>query len=560
MEEISLKNLDAFGLAGDQWQLAGNVYADRSKKYSMSIAEGTGILVCTQPPGLDGAAIRTKWKHQDMDLELDFMLSTGASGGIFFQNGYALNIKDSWMKDSLTANDCGGAAGLTPRLNACKAPGLWQHLEVKYRSVPTADKKFEARFDMVKLNGSIIQDTTLRQVLPGTGELAFRVNEGSIAFRNIRYKTYNDERLKLANVQYHVYKGVFKNHDTLQQLTPVRSGRTDSLTYRVGDKRGHLLLEGKLIVPVTGNYVFRVQAGGPIRLKIDAAEIVNNGGTRDFQRPFYGDTTLQQGEHTFQLSYANYDESMVLMYEGPHIAFTALTTAASERTVEADPLMEYPVKNEPVTQRGFMRHHGKVDPYSMAIGIPGGLNYAYDMVNYSPLMAWHGRFIDVAEMWHERGEKQLAKPMGAILELAGVPCIAELSSPDAAWPDSIREDSSSYTNRGYRLLPNGLPVFFYTLHQWQVEDQLSPREDGKGLNRDVSITTQQAAKGNAYWLMASGGIIEKLPDGTYTVDDKRYYITTDGAPQIQQDKDQYRLLLPLPSSAGTVKIHYSIIW
>jgi hypothetical protein len=228
--------------------------------------------------------------------------------------------------------------------------------------------------------------------------------------------------------------------------------------------------------------------------------------------------------------------------------------------VEADPLMEYLVTNEPVTQRGFMRHHGKVDPYSMAVGIPGGLNYAYDMVNYSPLMAWHGRFIDVAEMWHERGEKQLAKPMGAVLELAGVPCIAALPSPDTAWPDAIREDSSSYTNRGYRLLPNGLPVFFYTLHQWQVEDQLLPREDGKGLIRDVTITMQQGAKGNGYWLMASGGLIEKLPDGSYGIDDKRYYIKTEGAPQIQQSNNQYRLLVPLQAGAGTVKIRYSIIW
>jgi len=560
MEAVNLDKLDAFGPAKGAWQLAGNVYANPDQPYSMELAKGTGILAGTIPANAnDSAEIHTKWEHRDMDLELDFMLSAGATGAIVFQDHYLVLLKDSWLKDSTVADLCGGVPGQRPLLNACKAPGLWQHLEVKFRTKP-AGQQYEARFEMVKLNGSVIHDTTLQSMLPGKGTLGFRVNKGSIAFHNIRYKTYNDERLKLADVQYHVYKGVFKNHDTLKQLTPVRSGRTDSLTYRVGDKRGHLLLEGKFIVPVTGNYVFRIQAGGPIRLKIDTVEIANNGGTRDFQRPFYGDTTLQQGEHTFQLSYANYDESMVLMYEGPHIPFTALTTPASERTVEADPLMEYPVTNEPVTQRGFMQHHGKVDPYSMAVGIPGGLSYAYDMVNYSPLMAWHGRFIDVAEMWHERGEKQLAKPMGAVLELAGVPCIAELSSPDAAWPDSIREDSSSYINRGYRLLQNGLPVFFYTLHQWQVEDQLSPREDGKGLNRDVTITTQQGAKENAYWLMASGGLVEKLPNGSYAVDDKSYYIKADGAPQIQQDKEQYRLLLPLPSTAGTVKIHYSIIW
>lgn len=560
METLSLDKLDAFGPPKGAWQLAANVYANPDQPYSMELAKGTGILAGVLPANAsDSAEIHTKWDHRDMDLELDFMLAAGATGAIVFQSGYTLLLKDSWLKDSAATALCGAIPGQAPLLNACKAPGLWQHLEVKFRVKPVG-QQYEAHFDLVKLNGSIIHDTTLHSILPGKGSLSFRVNKGSIAFRNIRYKTYNDGRVKLADLQYHVYKGVFKNHDTLQQLTPLRSGRTDSLTYRVGDKRGHLLLEGKLIVPVTGNYVFRIQAGGPIRLKIDSVEIANNGGTRDFLRPFYGDTTLQQGEHAFQLSYANYDESMVLLCEGPHMPFTALTTPASERKVEADPLMEYPVKDAPVTQRGFMRHHGKVDPYSMAIGIPGGLNYAYDMVNYSPLMAWHGRFIDIAEMWHERGEKQLAKPMGAVLELAGVPCIATLSSPDAPWPDAIREDSSAYTNRGYRLLPNGLPAFFYTLHQWQVEDHFAPREDGKGLVRDVTITTQQAAKENAYWLIAGGGLIEKLPDGTYAVDDKNYYIKTDAAPQIQQDKDQYRLLLPLQSAAGKVNIRYSIIW
>lgn len=559
MEEISLDNLDAFSAGGNSWQIAGNVYADRSKFHSMSATDGKGILTGTAPEKIGTVAIDTKWEHGDMDLELDFMLSKDAAGTIVFQGNYPLQLKDSWMKDSLTADDCGGVTGQAPLLNACKAPGLWQHLEVKFRATPAAQQKYEARFDMVKLNGSIIHDTTLRQLLPGTGSLRFLVHEGSIAFRNIRYKTYNGERARLTDLQYHIYKGVFKNHDTLQQLKPVKSGHTDSLTYRVGDKRAHLLLEGKLQAPVTGDYIFRVQAGGPIRLKIDGNEIVNNGGTRDFQRPFYGDTTLQQGEHSFQLSYANYDESMVLLYEGPHIPFTPLTTPASERKVEADPLMEYAVNGVPVTQRGFMQHHGKVDPYSMAVGIPGKLNYAYDLVNYSPLMAWHGRFIDIAEMWHERGEKQLAKPLGAKLELAGVPCIAELSSPDAAWPDSIREDSSSYTNRGYRLQPDGLPVFFYTLHQWQVEDYLHPRADGKGLIRDVTIS-RQPANGNAYWLMASGGIIEKLPNGSYAVDDKNYYIETDGAPQIAHSKGQYRLLMPLQPSAGKVNIHYSIIW
>jgi len=570
MEELSLDNLDAFTAAGAGWRVAGNVYASRQRPHHMEAADGKGILVFSGEKS--NTALGTTWEHRDMDLELDFMLSAGANAVILFQGKYPLQLKDTWLKDSLAAGDCGSVAGQPPLLNACKAPGLWQHLQVKFKAARSGhppDSATAAGFAEVMLNGrqvhlepalaAIAQDTALKQA-PAAGPLQFLVQQGPVAFRNIRYKTYDDARIQLADMQFRVYEGVFKNHDTLQLLMPVRTGRTDSLTYRVGDKRAHLLLEGKLQVPATGEYIFTVQGGGPVRLMIDGNEIASNGGTRDYQDVYYGDTTLQQGAHAFQLSYANYDESLVLRYEGPDIPFTALTTPASERPVEPSPAMEYPVKGMPVMQRGFMQHHGEVNPYSIAVGIPGNINYAYGLVNYSPLMAWHGRFIDVAEMWHERGEKQLAKPLGATLELAGTPCIAELSSPDAAWPAAIREDSSSYTNRGYKLLPNGLPVFFYTLRQWAVEDYLHPREDGKGLVREVTITNQQPGSGNAWWLLGSGGIIEKLPDGSYAVDDKRYYIETTADVQVQHSRNEYRLVMPLQPGNKTVNIHYSIIW
>lgn len=572
MEAISLDNLDAFTTPDKHWRVAGTVYAARQQPHHMEAAEGQGILVCALPgDAADSSELRTRMVHGDLDLELDFMLSADTDASILFQGTYALHLKDTWLKDSVATDDCGAIEGRTPLLNACKAPGLWQHLSVKYRALrlPSLDSSTisqvrETGFESVELNGRIvnnpqginINDTMLR-IAPGP--LRFIVRKGPVAFRNIRYKTYGNNRVKLADMRYRVYKGVYKNHDTLQQLTPVKSGNTDSLTFHVGDKRAHLLLEGKMLLPVAGPYVFRLQAGGPARLMIDGKEISSNGGTRNYQRAFYGDTTLQQGEHTFQLSYANYDESLVLMFEGPHMPFTTLTTPASERIEEIAPLMEYPVKEAPVVQRGFMEHHGKVNTYSMAVGMPGGMNYAYDMVNYSPLMVWRGRYLDIAEMWHERGEKQLERPLGAPLELAGTPCIAELSSSGAAWPDSIRDDSSSYTNRGYQLR-KGLPVFLYTLRQWSVEDHFYPRGDGRGLVREVAVHNNGGTNGNAWWLMASGGIIEKLPNGNYAVDDKQYYIETAMMPEIVKDKGQYRLVLPLKADSKTTNIHYSIIW
>jgi len=566
MDSVSLDNLDAFTSPGNGWQVAGNLYMNRQQPHQVQVKDGKGILVFNGP---GRGELSTKWTHGDMDLELDFMLSPGAEAVLLFQGKYPLQLNDSWLKDSLTTADCGGIEDSAPALNACKAPGLWQHLAVKFKTTRTGHGLIEAGFTTVTLNGRVIQqqpelaafarDTLLKQA-ENPASLRFVVNNGPVAFRNIRYKTYGDARASFTGLHYRVYKGVYKNHDTVKLMMPARSGNTDSLTYRVGDKRAQLLLEGKLQLPAEGHYVFSVRGGGPVRLMIDSNVIADNGGTRDFVRAFYGDTLLKAGPHDFQVSYANYDESLVVEYEGPHIPVTALTTPASERLVEASPEMEYQLKGTAAVQRGFMEHKHKVDPYSIAVGAPGGINYAYDLVNYSPLMAWHGHYIDVAEMWHERGEKQLARPLGAPLEFAGIPCIAELSAKDAAWPDSIREDSSSYTNRGYKLLPNNLPVFFYTLHSWSVEDYLHPRGDGKGLEREVTITGNNSGNNaNAYWLMGSGGLIEKLPDGSYAIDDKHYYIETQDKPEIVESKGWYRLVLPL-QAGKTTNIHYSIIW
>lgn len=161
-------------------------------------------------------------------------------------------------------------------------------------------------------------------------------------------------------------------------------------------------------------------------------------------------------------------------------------------------------------------------------------------------------------MWHERGEKQLEEPLGAPLDLSGLPVVAMLAKPADAWPGAMQPDSSRYNNRGYRLLPDGRPVFFYTLGELQIEDQLYPAPDGKGLQRDITVKCKQPVS-NAYCLLADGKLIEKLPDGSYAVDDKRYYIATDLKPEILRSKDQYRLQLPL-SGSNDIHVNYTIIW
>jgi hypothetical protein len=253
----------------------------------------------------------------------------------------------------------------------------------------------------------------------------------------------------------------------------------------------------------------------------------------------------------------------VLHYEGPGIPWTPLTTPASKRKVAGQEPLLFPVLQEPVLQRGFMVHGSSTNTYAAAVGIPGGINYAYDLNAQAPLSVWHGDFLDVSPMWRERGEKQLALPQGPELELAGLPSLAFLKNEAGAWPDSVEPDKSPFTNKGYKLQPNGLPLFFYSLAGMAVEDYLAPSPQQEGLTRQLTLTFQPDA-GQAYLLLASGRDIEKLPNGAYAVDDKSYYLEAvsggSGPPILRSSQGKTQLLLPVRGQSPKSTISYSIIW
>lgn len=581
---LELENLNDFQQPGaENWGVAGDVYADRNSPNSLTASGGTGVLT-NLPAKNNNANLLTKLPHGDIDLELDFMMPKGSNSGVFLQSRYEVQLTDSWLKDSLTQEDCGGIAtqgrgafsGSAPAAGASKAPGLWQHLKISFKAprFDNAGKKVaDARFVEVVLNGVQVQKDV---VVPTPTQSAAFNNEqalaplmlqgdhGPIAFKNIRYKVYDAAPIVVQNVHYKLFEGRHYELDSWQHLSPVKTGETDSLSHQLGEEDEVLVLEGQMEMPREGEYLFRTSAGGPVWLVIDDSVVVENENSRDYNRFFYGKTFLSKGKHRFKLAYSNSDESLVLDYEGPGRPWTTLTTPASQRrTSEVEPL-ELLVKEEPVMQRGFLLHHNVSNPYAASVGIPGGVNYAYDLNTYGLLNIWHGKYIDVSNMWHERGETQLEIPLGANLQLSGLPTLAVLKDENAAWPDAIGPDNSSYTNRGYRLNQQGLPVFFYTLNKTEVEDFLQPTADKAGLTREISLKFNQPS-GQFYCLLGSGNNIEKLPNGSYAIDNKSYYLedvqATGASPTIRKSSNgQYQLLLPLNQNTNSAKVKYSIIW
>lgn len=581
---FQLNDLNEFqNIKSEKWMIAGNAYANRRLAHHLEKSEGTGVLV-NIPTEQDKVNIFTKLEHGDVDVQLDFMMPKGSNSGIYFQGRYEVQLLDSWLKDRVTFGDCGGIyerwandkgfEGAAPALNAAKAPGLWQHLEISFRAPRfdnTGKKTRNAIFKEVWLNGTLIhrnvevtgptRSAAFEDEKP-SGPIMIQGDHGPVAFKNIRYKTFGNDTITTSDIRFKVYKGVYRNYDTLKTLTPERIGVSDSLSWLVGDRKAQLVLDGKMNIPKDGDYLFKIKSGGASWLFIDDEEILDNDSTREYTNAYYSKLKLKAGVHPFTIIYANQDESLVLEYEGPGIPFTTLTTSSSERYVAEIEPFEYMVKEEPVFQRGFFKIGNTINPYAMAVGIPGGMNYVYDLNTYSMLSVWRGKFIDVSNMWTDRGETQREIPLGMTVELISKPNLLS-TNPEGAWPDTMSADGSLYSNRGYRINEMGLPVFTYQYNDIIVEDSLTVLTDSSGLTRSLKL--KRNGKGeNAYFLLASANLIETLPDGAYAVDDKKYYIGSikgidpKNIRLVKAANGISNLVLQLPS--GSANFNYSLIW
>ncbi len=224
---ISLNNLDAFANPGANWTVASDAVADINKEGDLKPVPGAGVLVNTVSKK-NRAHLVTKENFGDVELELDFMMAKNANSGIYLQGRYEVQLFDSWTTLHPGFSDCGGIyqrwnteknmgfEGYAPLVNPARAPGLWQHLKIKFRA-PRFNEKGEkitnARFEAIYLNGVLVQQQTaltgptrspLFEEEQATGPLMIQGDHGNVAIRNIQYRsltTANEtpEKVKIVN-------------------------------------------------------------------------------------------------------------------------------------------------------------------------------------------------------------------------------------------------------------------------------------------------------------------------------------------------------------------------
>lgn len=579
---LPLSDLSFFQTPGPTWKLAGNVRGSIAQKGVLTTTPGTGVLVNLPDFNNPGKDLISNLQHGDLDLELDYMMAMGSNSGIYMQGRYEIQLLDSWGVINPKAGDNGGIyerwneskpqgqkgyEGHSPRQNASRAPGLWQHMKISFQAPRFNEqgKKIDnAKILHVELNGVPIQENVelsgpTRGAI-GTGEvplgpLRFQGDHGPVAFRNIKITTYDKPRPELINLKYSIYKGKYESEPDYKKLPPEAEGTSVILSSNVNTIPNEFLIRytGTLSVKEPGEYNFNLStAGGRGVMKIKDQAVITVGG----QGKGTGKVTLPAGEHPFELLYSKFVDfakpALGLAIAGPGIREYVLSDANVVTGEVVDPILI----NAPVNT--ILRSFVDIDTirvtHAVNVGSPQQVHYTYDLDKGMIVQVWRGNFLDATPMWHSRGDGS-SRAVGMVQKF-GKPMftVERLSSPDAAWSSDTA--GTGYRAKGYKLDDSDRPAFRYQIYNAMVNDVTRVLPDNHGIRREISIQNPTAG---LYVRLAAANDIETVSDRLYLLNDKSYYLRIDDAgnakPVIRNAGGHKELIVPIQN-----KVTYSILF
>ncbi|MFY0625958.1 MAG: DUF1080 domain-containing protein [Reichenbachiella sp.] len=602
---LPLEDLTNFNSQAGNWQIVGTVIMDRNitdnpqleviddkKKKKKSKEEppqavkfesGTGILLNRGNQQKNDNLITT-WEHGDIMLEFDVMLPKGSNSGIYLQGRYEVQLYDSWGVKKPKYSDMGGIyrnwdtapgkklIGIPPTSNASKAPGLWQHMKIRFKA-PKFDsdstKIKNAMFELVELNGVAIHRNVEVALPTGgpienneveKGPLMIQGDHGQVAFKNIEYTLLEDSQVTLSGITYKSYKGQFKSLEQVKLDQPVSSGKSDfiDISLTAAEDNYGILFEGNINVPIGDLYNFSVGFGGGFRLIIDGQTICEVNSSAASSK-VNGEIQLEKGMHNFQL--LNIKSAG---WRQPRLGLFVQTNSTSGKrfhhydsypeTVGLKSSILINPDQEPKLLRAFT-HFKNQDPklsHTIGIGHPDKINCIYNLQTSNIIGVWRGDFVDATPMWNSRGNGSF-KPNGAVTWTFLDQPFAKLETRYVPFP---KYDNASIQQEGYSIDPqNGLPIFKYTLNGIKVESKVEPNPASHYWIQTLSFKGENLS--SLYFKLAEGKII-KMEDGTYAINDQEYYLKmlSNQVPFERTIKGKTELVLPL----NGLNVKYEIVW
>lgn len=206
------KPLEAWKTADARWQVGGGADMDPKNPRKLIAKPGKGVLV-------NGARVKnlvSKEVYTDVEVHLEFLIAKGSNSGVKLNGHYEIQILDSHRVKEPKGQHCGGIypkaeskpkyhyldEGVPPKVNAAKAPGEWQTLDIVFVA-PRFDEKGQktahGKFVKVVLNGKVIHEHVEVKHPTGAayvvkevakGPLLLQADHGPVAFRNVRVRPY----------------------------------------------------------------------------------------------------------------------------------------------------------------------------------------------------------------------------------------------------------------------------------------------------------------------------------------------------------------------------------
>ena len=591
---IELKDLSHFKVTTKNWQIAKNVVTDRSKDKTLIPFEGSGILVNTNDQEKNGHLF-SNFDHGDIELELDVMMPIKSNSGIYFQSRYEIQLFDSWGVDHPKYSDIGGIyqrwnkdaekgkegyEGHAPLVNAAKAPGLWQHLKVIFHA-PKFNNKGEkiknAWFEEVRLNNILIHKnievtgatraSAAKEEVP-YAPLMIQGDHGPIAFKNIKYKLYEDKNIGIEKSELKIYDNPKKLSviKDIEKLKLIEDYTTDSISplMRINERdQKALSYSGKLDIPTSGDYLFETTVNGGAYLIIKNDTVVNMNGDFDMNNTVFNKVHLEKGQVTYNLVYNKpivWRRGFDFFVEGPKMQRYSLLKTGTTTLSSKNPItpITLNVADKPITQRSFLNHRGVKRSHCISVGLIEKLNYSLDLETGTLLHVWSGNFLDATQMWHSRGEHQRGEPMGFPISLHGDLDFASLDSKNETWPKMLN-DKNMIKQIGYEFKDDGIPVFSFEINGNKITHSFKAfLKSKRGIERIITSNS----KTSMWHKIADGESIKVLENNTFIINNESYYIVFEDdktpKPILRNNNGKDELLIEIPEGNST--INYSIIW
>lgn len=589
---MPLEDLSAFADPESNWQIAGSVQADISQDNVLSATPGTGVLV-NLPDSRAHKDLYTAFEHQDADIELEFMMARHSNSGIYLQGQYEIQLLDSHGKPSVYFGDCGGIyqrwddsrgegkegyEGNAPRINACKAPGLWQHLAISFRAArfsPGGEKIENARILSVHLNGQLLhQNVSLTGPTRGSdlpydiakGPLRIQGDHGPVAFRNIRINAYDSPPVTNKPFVWDVFTGIFEEIPDFNTMTPASSGAMERLTAEVVDESEDFILrvQGMMEFPRAGSYTFDLNTLGNGTLMVAGEEVIPYGWWA--QR---GTITLEAGQHPVELIYHKrdswYNNGLSLNISGPGLRSQPIHVMSSMPL--GNPVSPIYVNAEgamPEMMRCFIDYSDQYGsrriPHAISVGNQSGMHFTFDPDRAVMVQGWKGKFLNATPMWDNRGDGS-SRPRGSVQAFGDDAGIAVDAGSQTAWPEEVPE-SLGYEFKGYsrEKANDGHPVFMYQIGDAMIHDQWTGMNPGQ---LDRTLTAEGSLPSGTQLRLASGGSIREVSGEsgmtTYEVEQAFYVQVPSGVNSMIVTRDQQQVLVA-DISGSSAPLTYSLIW